>query len=149
MLAFDLRGHDDLSQTISGSGGLTQMGPGLLTLTGSNTYTGTTTISGGTLQIGNGSSGSISSTNNVTDNGLLAFDLAASTTTFRRPSAAAADWRKWPPLCILTGNNTYSGSTTIASGGTLQIGNGGANGSIGSSSRHRSTTDCWSSMSQR
>ena len=99
MLAFDLSGTTTFSQTISGSGGLTQMGPGLLILTGSDTYTNTTTISGGTLQIGNGSSGSISSTNNVTDNGLLAFDLAAGTTTFSPTISGSGGLAKWPPLC--------------------------------------------------
>jgi len=35
---------------------------------------------------------------------------------------------KW----VLTGNNTYSGGTTISGGGTLQVGNGGVGGSLGS-----------------
>ena len=35
-------------------GGLTKYGAGILTLTGSNTYLGDTTVSAGTLQIGNG-----------------------------------------------------------------------------------------------
>ena len=34
-----------------------QTGASLLTLSGSNTYTGPTTVAGGTLQVGNGSSG--------------------------------------------------------------------------------------------
>ncbi|MBP0661867.1 autotransporter-associated beta strand repeat-containing protein, partial [Mycobacterium tuberculosis] len=33
----------------------------------------------------------------------------------------------------LTGNNTYTGPTTINAGGTLQVGNGGASGAIGGS----------------
>ena len=42
-------------------------------LTGANTYTGGTTISAGTLQIGNGgTTGSIAG--NVTDNGTLVFN---------------------------------------------------------------------------
>ena len=39
---------------VSGTGSLTQAGPGTTILTGANSYTGTTTISAGTLQIGNG-----------------------------------------------------------------------------------------------
>jgi autotransporter-associated beta strand protein len=31
---------------------------------------------------------------------------------------------------VLTGTNTYTGGTTINAGGTLQLGNGGATGSI-------------------
>jgi autotransporter-associated beta strand protein len=50
-----------------------QLGSGTLVLTGTNTYSGGTTISAGTLQIGNGgTTGSI--TGNVTDNGTLAFN---------------------------------------------------------------------------
>ena len=41
---------------ISGNGSLTQAGPGILILLGSNTYGGTV-ISGGTLQVDNGGSG--------------------------------------------------------------------------------------------
>ena len=43
-----------VAAVISGNGKLTQAGTGILTLLGSNTYTGSTTISAGTLQIGNG-----------------------------------------------------------------------------------------------
>ena len=39
------------SGAISGSGSLTQTGPGVLTLLASNTFTGGTTISAGTLQV--------------------------------------------------------------------------------------------------
>ena len=46
---------------ISGSGNFTKSGPGNLTLTGNNTYTGTTNVSGGLLQVGNGTSGNLSS----------------------------------------------------------------------------------------
>lgn len=46
------------SGTISGSGGLTKAGLGTLTLTGNNSYTGTTTVSAGTLKLGSAGSGS-------------------------------------------------------------------------------------------
>ena len=36
-----------------------------------------------------------------------------------------------PGTQVLLGNNTYSGLTTIAGGGTLQIGNGGSTGALG------------------
>ena len=38
-----------MAASISGTGTLTKSGAGTLTLTGDNTYTGTTTISAGTL----------------------------------------------------------------------------------------------------
>ena len=64
---------------ISGTGSLTQLGAGTLTLTGVNTYAGLTTISAGTLQIGNGgTAGSI--VGDVLDNSALGFDRSDNVT---------------------------------------------------------------------
>ncbi len=62
--------------TISGLGNLAKIGSGQFTLTGANSYSGTTAISGGTLQIGNGGSGAaIANTVAVVDNSVLAFSM--------------------------------------------------------------------------
>ena len=62
-----------LSGVISGDSGLTKTGDGLLILTATNTFTGVTTISTGTLQIGNGgSTGSLSG--DVVNNANLVFN---------------------------------------------------------------------------
>ena len=64
--------------------GLILTGSGILQLTATNTYTSGTTISGGTLELGNGrsgSDGSINSTSGVTDNAALAYNLFGPTTT--------------------------------------------------------------------
>ncbi|MEO5712092.1 MAG: autotransporter-associated beta strand repeat-containing protein [Luteolibacter sp.] len=45
-------GNTSISGVISGTGRLIKSGTGLLTLTGANTYSGTTTLSGGTLNLG-------------------------------------------------------------------------------------------------
>src|SRR6202007_514939 len=67
----------EVTGTISGTGQLTKTGSGALVLIGTNTYSGGTTISAGTLQLGDGvTNGSI--TGNVIDNGTLAFDLNGS-----------------------------------------------------------------------
>ena len=61
----------------SNSAGLTKLDTGMLTLGGSDAYSGITTVSGGTLQIGNGGSGaSIGGTSSVLDNASLVFNHA-------------------------------------------------------------------------
>ena len=71
-------GGNNSSQTfsgvLSGSGSLIKSGPGTLTLSGANTYTGNTTISGGTLAL-NG--GSIGITTNITVASGATFDVSA------------------------------------------------------------------------
>ncbi|WP_170302862.1 autotransporter-associated beta strand repeat-containing protein [Reyranella soli] len=120
------------SGAIGGSGGLTKTGDGTLTLTGNNTYAGGTLISGGTLQIGDGATGGSLGSGTVTNNGRLSFNYNGSlivandiggTGSLTRQSAAFAS-------LVLTGNNTYSGSTTISSG-AIQVGGGGTSGSLG------------------
>jgi autotransporter-associated beta strand protein len=59
-------GTNTLSGAINGSGALVQVGTGLTVLTGADTYTGSTTVLHGTLQIGNGLTGSISGVSPVT-----------------------------------------------------------------------------------
>jgi fibronectin-binding autotransporter adhesin len=59
-LAFDRSDNVSYGGVVSGTGSLTQWGAGTLTLIGTNTYSGGTTISAGTLQIGaGGTAGSI------------------------------------------------------------------------------------------
>ena len=127
-LAFDRSDNVTFGGVISGTGSLTQLGAGTLTLTGANAYTGGTTISAGTLQIGNGgTTGSI--VGNVLDNSALAFDRSNNVTFGGVISGTGSLTQLGAGTLTLTGANTYTGGTTI-SAGTLQIGNGGTTGSV-------------------
>ncbi|MFD2651632.1 autotransporter outer membrane beta-barrel domain-containing protein [Brucella rhizosphaerae] len=117
-----------LAGTISGTGSLDQFGTGTTILTGNNNYTGGTTISAGTLQLGNGgTTGSI--TGDVLNNGTLAVDRSDTLTLAGKISGTGLLNQSGTGTTILTGNNSYTGGTTI-SAGTLQLGNGGTTGSI-------------------
>ena len=112
----------------SGSGSLTMAGSGTLILPASETYTGTTTVSAGTLQLGNGtSSGSVAG--NISDNSTLAWMPAGSLTYGGVISGYGSVSQSSSGTLVLTGTNTYTGQTTVSSG-TLQLGNGTLNGSV-------------------
>ena len=97
---------------------------------GANTYTGGTTISAGTLQLGDGGArGGI--IGNVVNNSTLSFNRADAMIIDGEISGTGAVNQIGTGTTILTGDNTYTGPTTI-SAGTLQIGNGGTTGSLGS-----------------
>ena len=53
ILVFDRSNNPTFGGTISGSGNLTQAGGGILTLAGSNSYSGSTTISAGSISLNN------------------------------------------------------------------------------------------------
>ncbi len=108
-------------------------GPGTEILTGPNTYTGATTISQGTLQLGNGGdTGSLATGSAITDNATLAFnrgDTPTQGTDFTSGAITGSGKlaQTGTGMLILAGPNTYSGGT-IVSAGTLQLNDSGALG---------------------
>jgi autotransporter-associated beta strand protein len=110
-----------LTGTISGSSGsLTQEGGGTLILAANNTYGGGTTISSGTLQIGNGgATGSV--TGAILDNATLAFDNGAALTAGNAITGSGAVTCGGSGVLTLSGNNSYYGNTTVTAG-TVKVG---------------------------
>jgi len=109
----------DISGPISQSSvsALTLSGAGELILSGSNSYSGGTTISGGTLQIGNGGSGaSIGATSGVLNNGSLVFDHSDAVTFSPSISGSGGLIKQGSGAFTLAGTNTYTGDTIINRG---------------------------------
>jgi len=128
-LVFNRSDSPVVGNAITGSLGLTQSGSGALTLTGTGmTYTGQTTISSGTLQLGNGTTdGAIASSGTVSNSGALVFNAAGSQNISAFITGAGTVSMTGTGTQKLSGSSNYSGATTVSSG-TLQLGNPGALG---------------------
>ena len=103
---------------------------GTLILTNNNTYTGTTYINAGSLQVGAGAAlGSIATSSGIIDNGgTLSFNRPDSTSV-GAVSGKGGIIQLGTGTLTLAADNTLAGLVTV-SAGTLQVGNGGAVGSI-------------------
>lgn len=94
---------------------LHKKGTGTLILAMDNTYTGGTTISEGTLQIGNnGTSGSI--VGDIVNNGTLSFNRSDDFTVDGVISGVGGFVKNGDGKLVLTSDNTYTGGTIINSG---------------------------------
>ena len=120
--------------------GLTKADSNTWILAGANTYTGATTVSAGTLQIGNGGTTGLlsgSSSISVSSGATLAFSRSNTITQgtdFNSVISGAGNLTKLSSgTLVLSGSNTYTGTTSI-NAGTLQIGASGTTGSLSASS---------------
>ena len=130
LLVFANYASQTFGGTISGSGAVTKSGQGLLTLLTANSYSGGTTISAGTLALGNGQPGQDASlAGTVADNSVLAFNYASNETFAGAIGGNGAVVTLGSRTLTLINNETYSGPTTI-SAGTLVLGNGISSGAV-------------------
>jgi fibronectin-binding autotransporter adhesin len=141
---------DFITGNITGSGGLSKIGSGSISLSGTNTYTGATSIHAGTLgfapqsappngtfSVDGGASLHFSfgvTVDNLTGSGSSDFsDMRVKNADFSgRASSFRIQGVSLGKLTVVTGGTAvFSGvndwdATTIESGGTLQLGKGGA-----------------------
>ena len=120
VLLFDRSDAYTLANAVSGSGSLLQSGPGTLLLTATNHYSGPTTVTAGTLQIGNGGTSGTPGTGPIMNNAVLLFNRADALTLANVVSGSGSLVQYGQGTLQLTAANSYSGGTTIAKG-TLTI----------------------------
>lgn len=100
-----------LDGNVSGSGNLNYAGPGRLSLAGTNNYTGTTTVSAGTLAI-NGNSGAATNTVTVSSGAVLAGSGTVGGSTMIQSGATHAPGNS-PGLQTFNNGLTYENGSTF------------------------------------
>ena len=130
-----------ISSVLTGTNGLTKAGTGTLNLSGANTYSGTTAVSAGTLQLGSGTALGTSSMSitagaaldlagvtmvnanaltvngtGISNNGVL-INSSTTTASYRGAITLGSD----STITADTGNITLTGGITTASGKSLTI----------------------------
>ncbi|MDA8246936.1 autotransporter domain-containing protein [Acidithiobacillus sp.] len=147
VLSFHRSGNVTFPGQISGLGIVWQQGPGTLYLTGSNSYTAGTLVTGGTLGVG--AESALGSGNITLDGGTFettsalqdskAFFIGLNGGTLNTDGYTDTFAGNFIPMnntidggvtvtgggtALFTGEDSYTGGTTITPGTTLQIGNG-------------------------
>ena len=121
-----------MNAPISGTGNLTLAGSGTTTYTANNTHSGTTTLSAGTLRIGNtGTTGNL--TGPLVNNAAVIFDRSDNASYTNVISGSGTLTKQGAGTTLVLGpSNTYTGLTTVAAG-ILQSGSNSAGGITGGS----------------
>ncbi len=109
-----------------GNHNLVKNGPGTLLLSANNTYTGTTRINDGTLQIGNGGITGTLGSGAVTDNGMLTFKRSDNIAYGQAITGTGGLTQAGAGALTLSAQNAYSGGTTV-NAGILRLNQGPSN----------------------
>ncbi len=125
-------GNITLPGPITGSGTLAKINANALVLSSpASNYTGNITVSGGTLQLGDGTAniGALASNISTANGTVLLLNISSfDTVTYANAvSGSGSVVVNGPGTLVVAGtNNSFSGGTTL-SGGVLQLGDGGSN----------------------
>lgn len=146
-LVFQHSDRMDYAGTVSGRGSLVKRGTGRLVLSGASGFTGGTFLEGGILTVaadqalGNGSltmseaatldyGHGIALDNAIMINSSGLLNVDEGKTAVQKGAVSGGNVEKTGGgTLVLAGENTYRGTTSV-NGGTLQVGNGGREGSI-------------------
>ena len=120
-----------IGSVLTGTMGLRKLGSGTLSISGANTYTGTTTISAGAFQLGvGGTTGSLSTSSAVVNNGTLLFNRSNTTTQGTDLgtviSGSGGIVLAGSGTVSLSNLNTYTGNIAV-NAGTLLLASGAGN----------------------
>jgi autotransporter-associated beta strand protein len=110
-LIFDQAAGGTFAGPITGTGNVVKQGAGTLVLTGTNTYSGGTTVSAGTLE---GTTANVQG--NIVNDSLVRFNQATTGTYGGSMSGSGGVNVTGGGVYVFTGTNTYSGGTTVDSG---------------------------------
>ena len=102
----------DSTGAFGGKISLTKVGSGTLVLDETNTYTGTTTISAGTLEV----QGSIAASSNIINNAALLFNSGSAQSFTNSITGTGTFSKSGAGTLTLAGSNTITGSTTVNAG---------------------------------
>jgi len=111
VVQFDQNAAGIFAGVMNGTGALVKSGTGTLTLTGANSYTGGTLISGGTLA---GDTASIQG--NIVDNAQLVFNQAADGVFGGTIAGSGSLTKTGAGTLTLSGVSAYTGGTTVSAG---------------------------------
>ena len=134
---FDLSASAGGTLTVSGNissgdpaAGFEKTGAGTVILSGTNTYTGNTTITAGTLQLGNGGTTGSIAAGDVNNNALFSISRSDDLTFARNITGTGGFTKLSANNLTLSGANNFSGATLI-SAGTLTATSGALAGTSG------------------
>src|SRR5262249_29671890 len=110
---FEQAADGTFAGAITGTGNVVKIGPGTLTLTGANRYSGGTTLSVGTIV---GNANSIPATVALASGTTLVFDQAGSGLHGGGLSGAGSVFKQNTGTLTLGGTNSYTGGTSVLAG---------------------------------